>query len=227
MDMAAFEDGRAHHGLLWATLPQCDSPLLQIPKDIGFKLETSVFSAFIPQVSSLALPAQSSCTHKLCSVPGVLPQVWGLAPSFPSSPYSHTAGGDVPEPANEVQTVSSHCSIPDYWTRRNLVPARCGCPGLCHPSQLQPGSSLPPQPGELKHSLWQWGRREFELGSGLLPRSFQGRCWVLTRHSGGVPNRTIAELRNASFNAGCKHAPEWAVVCFSWSEPLPRVSALG
>uniref|UniRef100_A0A8C3DMM7 Bactericidal permeability-increasing protein n=1 Tax=Corvus moneduloides TaxID=1196302 RepID=A0A8C3DMM7_CORMO len=42
-----------------------------IPKDVGFSLDTSTFSAFIPQVSSLALPAQSSCTHRLCSVPGI------------------------------------------------------------------------------------------------------------------------------------------------------------
>uniref|UniRef100_A0A674GBU5 Bactericidal permeability-increasing protein n=1 Tax=Taeniopygia guttata TaxID=59729 RepID=A0A674GBU5_TAEGU len=41
-----------------------------IPKKAGFILDTSAFSAFIPQVSSLALPAQSSCTHRLCSVPG-------------------------------------------------------------------------------------------------------------------------------------------------------------
>ncbi|XP_039555730.1 bactericidal permeability-increasing protein-like, partial [Passer montanus] len=39
-----------------------------IPKDAGFSLDTSIFSAFIPQVSSLALPAQSSCTHRLCAV---------------------------------------------------------------------------------------------------------------------------------------------------------------
>lgn len=126
---------------------------LQVPKESGFSLDTSAFSAFIPQVSSLALPAQSSCTHRLCSVPGVLPEAWGFVSSFPSSLYSHTAGGDVPKHVNEVQAVHSHCSIPDYWTRRNLIPAHCGCPGLCHPSQLQPGSSLPPQPGEFRHNL--------------------------------------------------------------------------
>lgn len=225
--MAAFGDRALAMG---SSVPHCPSVTLlslQIPKDVGFRLDTSVFSAFIPQVSSLALPAQSSCTHRLCSVPGVLPRDWGLVPSLPSFPSSHTAGGDVPKPANEVQAVCSHRSVPDYWTRRNLVPAHCGCPGLCHPSQLQPGSSLPPQPGEFRHSLWPRGRREFELCPVLLPRSCQGRCQVLSRHSGGVPEGTVPELTNASFNAGCRHTPGWAVVCFSWSEPLSQVSALG
>lgn len=144
-----------------SSVPHCPSVTvvsLQIPKDAGFSLDTSIFSAFIPQVSSLAVPAQSSSTHRLCSVPGVLPQEGGFVPLFPSSPYAHTAGGDVPEHANEVQAVHSHCSVPDYWTRRNLAQAHCGCPGLCHPSQLQSGSTLPPQPGEFRHSPWQWGK---------------------------------------------------------------------
>lgn len=186
--MAAFGDGRACQG---SSVPHCPSVTvlsLQIPKDARFGLDTSFFSAFIPQVSSLALPAQSSCTHRLCSVPGALPQNQGFVSSFPSSLSSHTAGGDVPKHDNEVQAVSSHCSIHDYWTRRNLLPAHCGYPGLCHPSQLYPGSSLPPQPGEFRHRQRQWGRREFELCPVLLPTSFQGRCQVLFRHTGGVPN---------------------------------------
>lgn len=44
---------------------------------------------------------------------------------------------------------------------------------------------------------------KFELCPVLLPRSCQGRCWVLSGRSGGV-KRTIPELTNATFNAGCK-----------------------
>lgn len=68
---------------------------------------------------------------------------------FLPSPCSFAAGRDVPQHADEVQSVCSLCAVPEHRNKRGLAPACCGHPGLCHLSQRQPGPPLPPWIGEL------------------------------------------------------------------------------
>uniref|UniRef100_A0A8C3U4Z7 Bactericidal permeability-increasing protein n=1 Tax=Catharus ustulatus TaxID=91951 RepID=A0A8C3U4Z7_CATUS len=106
-----------------------------IPKDTVFRLETSLLSAFIPQVSSLALPAQSSCTHGLCSVPGgisfqpvVDAQAYAILPNSSLAPLfllslvsSNTACGIFP-PSLPTPQVESLQSIMNVLTSRVVLP---------------------------------------------------------------------------------------------------------